>query len=160
MIAMALACRPKVLIADEPTTALDPTVQAQILELIRTLQKDFGTAVIFISHDLGVISSIADRTAVLYAGKVVETGQTGALFDQPKHPYTQGLLRALPDPESETPPKMLFEIEGNVPPPGMFPEGCRFAPRCDWVQNRCRSQRPELRRIQDVEVSCWECERG
>lgn len=161
MIAMALACRPKVLIADEPTTALDPTVQAQILQLIRGLQKDFGTAVIFISHDLGVISQVADETAVLYAGQVVERGPTREMFRAPLHPYTRGLLRALPDPDASEMAEVLFEIKGCVPSPDELPSGCRFNPRCELARAVCRSQAPAPWVRDNIHmVSCWEYEHG
>lgn len=161
MIAMALACRPKVLIADEPTTALDPTVQAQILQLIRELQKDYGTAVIFISHDLGVISQVADETAVLYAGQVVERGPTRGMFQAPLHPYTRGLLRALPDPDASEITEILFEIKGSVPSPDEFPSGCRFSPRCELARDVCRNQAPtQLVRDNNHVVSCWEYQHG
>lgn len=161
MIAMALACRPKVLIADEPTSALDPTVQAQILELIVELQKGFGTAVIFISHDLGVISQVSDDTAVLYAGQVVEHGPTSDVFRAPLHPYTRGLLRALPDPDAPEPVETLFEIRGWVPTPDQFSQGCRFSPRCELVRDVCRNQVPPAWVRDKVQtVRCWEYGNG
>jgi len=131
MIAMALACRPALLIADEPTTALDVTVQAQILELIKTLQKEMGMALLFITHNLGVAAEISDRIVVMYAGRVVEEGDTRDIFAAPRHPYTRGLLRSIPrlrgtgaeDTELQT-------IPGNVPMPGDLPTGCAFHPRC------------------------------
>lgn len=157
MIAMALACRPKVLIADEPTTALDVTIQAQILDLIRKLGEDYNTSVIFISHDLGVIAEVSDRVAVLYSGIVVEEAPTAELFDNPRHPYTQGLLAALPQPDAEEAPDQLFEIAGTVPAPGARPQGCRFHPRCAQARERCRSEEPALEAIgPDHRVACWE----
>ena len=156
MIAMALACRPKILIADEPTTALDVTIQAQILDLIRDLQKEFGTAVIFISHDLGVIAEVADRVAVVYCGRVVEEAPTDELFDNPRHPYTKGLFQALPQPDVLEMPDSLFEIPGTVPSPAAMPEGCRFHPRCAIARDICRESAPEPVRVSaNHSVLCW-----
>ena len=161
MIAMALACRPKVLIADEPTTALDVTIQAQILDLIRQLRHDFNTSVVFISHDLGVIAEVSDRVAVLYCGSVVEEASTADLFDNPRHPYTRGLLAALPQPDAEEVPDQLYEIVGTVPPPDALPDGCRFNPRCPLVQDRCRQHAPHVTIVAPGHrVACWEAEHG
>ncbi len=136
MIAMALMCRPKLLIADEPTTALDVTVQAQILELLQDLQRETGMAVIFVTHDLGVVAGICDRVAVLYAGQVVETGEVHDLFAKPEHPYTAGLLASMP--QRHAGDGELASIPGRVPPPDNLPEGCRFHPRCPFaVEGRC-----------------------
>jgi peptide/nickel transport system permease protein len=132
MIAMALANRPKLLICDEPTTALDVTVQAQILDLLAELRRETGTAIIFITHSLGVVAEIADRVAVMYAGQVVEQGSVAEVFHNPLHPYTRALLAAVP--EGDAPPA---GIPGIVPPPYAFPEGCRFAPRCRHAEPRC-----------------------
>ena len=142
MIAMALICRPRLLICDEPTTALDVTVQAQILGLIRRLQKETGTSVIFISHDMGVISQMADRVAVMYAGQLVEYAEGEKIFTEPKHPYTQGLQAAIPrlDEEKDT----LLSIPGNVPMLYELPKGCIFSPRCAHATERCRNERPAL----------------
>ena len=142
MIAMALICRPRLLICDEPTTALDVTVQAQILGLIRRLQKETGTSVIFISHDMGVISQMADRVAVMYAGQLVEYAEGEKIFTEPKHPYTQGLQAAIPrlDEEKDT----LLSIPGNVPMLYELPKGCIFSPRCAHATEQCRNERPEL----------------
>ena len=142
MIAMALICRPRLLICDEPTTALDVTVQAQILGLIRRLQKETGTSVIFISHDMGVISQMADRVAVMYAGQLVEYAEGEKIFTEPKHPYTQGLQAAIPrlDEEKDT----LLSIPGNVPMLYDLPKGCIFSPRCAHATEQCRNERPEL----------------
>lgn len=157
MIAMALACRPKVLIADEPTTALDVTIQAQILELIQKLRHDFDTSVLFISHDLGVIAEVADRVAVLYSGAVVEEATTEELFSNPQHPYTRGLLMALPQPDAAVVPDQLYEIPGTVPAPDARSEGCRFHPRCPIANDRCRKEEPEIAPISnDHRVACWE----
>jgi oligopeptide/dipeptide ABC transporter ATP-binding protein len=125
---MALAARPRVLIADEPTTALDVTVQAQILDLIRELCRELGMAVLLITHDLGVVNELADRVAVMYAGRIVEQGTRFEVLGAPRHPYTEGLLRSLP--ARAHPGERLVEIPGSVPPPGAWPPGCRFASRC------------------------------
>jgi peptide/nickel transport system ATP-binding protein len=143
MIAMALACEPKLLIADEPTTALDVTIQKQILELIDDLRRRLGMAVILVSHDLGVIAGRADRVAVMYAGKIAETTDTGTLFGNPRHPYTEALFEALPDKAAET-KERLYSIPG-IPPDLMHPpSGCRFAPRCRYATDRCREEEPPL----------------
>jgi len=143
MIAMALACSPKLLIADEPTTALDVTVQAQILDLLRDLQAETGMSIILITHDLGVVAEMADEVAVMYAGRVVERAPAGALFGDPMHPYTLGLLGSVPrlDEERET----LLAIDGSVPPPFALPKGCRFHPRCPFAAEACKSEPPPLR---------------
>jgi len=145
MIAMALITRPDLLIADEPTTALDVTVQAQILELIQRLQRETGMAVIFITHDLGVVAGLCDRVLVMYAGRVVESGEVAAIFRQPRHPYTQGLQRSIPS----TQPKgaELFTIPGLPPDLSRLPPGCAFAPRCAAAVDRCRRDDPALREI-------------
>ena len=137
MIAIALACRPKLLIADEPTTALDVTIQAQVLQLLRSLQSELGTAILFVTHDLGVVADVADRVTVLYAGQVVEQGSATDVFRRPQHPYTEGLLDALPQlvPHGEP----LRAIPGQVPRPGLLPAGCRFAPRCRHVADACHT---------------------
>ncbi|MCU0986261.1 MAG: ABC transporter ATP-binding protein, partial [Acetobacteraceae bacterium] len=142
MIAMALACSPRLLIADEPTTALDATVQAQILDLLRRLRAELGMAVILITHDLGVVSDFADRVAVMYAARVVETAPAAALFADPLHPYTEGLLASLPRMEGS--PERLHAIPGQVPPPFALPPGCRFAPRCDYAKAPCGLGLPPL----------------
>lgn len=157
MIAMALACRPKILIADEPTTALDVTIQAQILELINGLKENFGTAIIFISHDLGVVAEVADRIAVLYCGSIVEEASVTELFENPRHPYTRGLMRAVPQPDADFMPETLHEIKGNVPRPGHLPNGCRFHPRCTSARDICRIEAPQRVTInQNHHVVCWE----
>jgi len=141
MIAMALACRPELLIADEPTTALDVTIQAQVLDLMRELQKDLGTAIMFITHDLGVVSEMCDRVMVLYCGEVMEEADVETIFSDPKHPYTEGLLSTLPKfgEYGELP-----TIPGNVPPSGKFPTGCVFEPRCPYATEKCRQCKPNL----------------
>jgi oligopeptide/dipeptide ABC transporter ATP-binding protein len=142
MIAMALACNPKLLIADEPTTALDVTVQAQILDLMRELQARNGTAILFITHDLGVVAEMADDVVVMYAGKVVERADVQTLFDTPTHPYTQGLFRSMPALDGQRGP--LIPIEGSVPSPLDFPSGCRFRNRCPQAVARCAESEPAL----------------
>ena len=145
MIAMALACGPSLLIADEPTTALDVTVQAQILDLIKNLNEKFGMAVLLITHDLGVIAEMADRVAVMYAGKIVETGLVSSIFNNPKHPYTIGLLNSIPKVNSKKQIKQkLITIPGVVPSPHEFPEGCRFNTRCNKVMEKCRIKEPPI----------------
>jgi oligopeptide/dipeptide ABC transporter ATP-binding protein len=131
MIAMALICRPRLLIADEPTTALDVTVQAQILDLLRSLQEETGMAVIFVTHDLGVIADVCDRVTVLYAGQVVEMNEVHELFRRPQHPYTAGLLESMP--QRHRGEGDLASIPGRVPPPDRMPDGCRFHPRCPFA---------------------------
>jgi oligopeptide/dipeptide ABC transporter ATP-binding protein len=154
MIAMALACNPKLLIADEPTTALDVTIQAQILELMRALREELGTAIILITHDLGVIAELADDVIVMYAGKVVERCAVPRLFAEPQHPYTIGLLGSIPRLDLEQ--GRLSAIEGFVPDAAAMPEGCRFHPRCPFSVERCRKESPELREILPGHfVACW-----
>jgi peptide/nickel transport system ATP-binding protein len=143
MIAMALACEPKLLIADEPTTALDVTIQKQILELIDDLRRRLGMAVIMVTHDLGVIAGRADRVAVMYAGKVVETTETSALYANPRHPYTEALFHALPEKSAET-RERLYSIPGAPPDLVNPPQGCRFAPRCRYATDKCRAEPPAL----------------
>jgi oligopeptide/dipeptide ABC transporter ATP-binding protein len=142
MIAMALSCNPKLLIADEPTTALDVTIQAQILELLTELQQRLGMAILLITHDLGVVASIAHRVAVMYAGRIVEDAPVRPLFARPRHPYTLGLLRSLPNVAVRT--QQLQPIEGTVPDALALPSGCRFHPRCGFRLPKCETQQPEL----------------
>ncbi len=148
MIAMGLLCNPKVLLADEPTTALDVTIQAQILELMKDLQKSHGTAIILVTHDLGVVAGMSDRVNVMYAGKLVETAAAGPLFEEPRHPYTSGLLRSVPrlsgDPDAE-----LDSIPGSPPDLAALPPGCSFAPRCGYGTERCTSEAPQLVNVSD-----------
>jgi oligopeptide/dipeptide ABC transporter ATP-binding protein len=146
MIAMALLCEPDVLIADEPTTALDVTIQAQMLALIRSLQRDFGTAVILITHDLGVVAGLADRVLVMYAGKIVEDADTDQLFRAPTHPYTAGLLAGIPRLEGER-GKPLAAIAGLPPDLGRLPSGCPFRPRCPNASDICRVEYPARRSV-------------
>ncbi|MBF0237912.1 MAG: ABC transporter ATP-binding protein [SAR324 cluster bacterium] len=146
MIAMAIACKPDILIADEPTTALDVTIQAQILELLKTLQNESDTAIVFITHDLGVIAEMCDTVLVMYAGNVVETASVEQLFSKPRHPYTQGLLNLVP--RLDRPRKQkLSVIPGMVPDLHELPAGCRFQNRCDWCQPACQSVEPMLEQV-------------
>ena len=156
MIAMALACRPALLIADEPTTALDVTIQAQILDLMEQLRRDLDTAIIMVSHDLGVIAETAQRVVVMYTGKIMEAAETVALFDTPLHPYTRGLMRAIPSVTSRRDQGELYEISGVVPSLLNLPSGCPFNPRCPLVGDICRRQEPELEEAAPGHwVSCW-----
>jgi peptide/nickel transport system ATP-binding protein len=145
MIAMGLVCEPRLLIADEPTTALDVTIQAQILELMRTLQAETGTAIVLITHDLGVVAEVADEVVVMYAGRVVERGPVQALFNEPQHPYTVGLLGSIPRLDSEQ--QRLASIEGQVPSPTQRPPGCGFADRCPFADAACHASVPPLRSV-------------
>jgi peptide/nickel transport system ATP-binding protein len=142
MIAMALANAPQLLIADEPTTALDVTIQAQILDLMRDLMRDTGTSLLLITHDLGVVAEIADDVAVMYAGRIVETGPVQAIFNDPQHPYTIGLMNSMPALGAKA--GRLAPIPGSVPPPHEFPAGCRFATRCPFADDKCRAEVPPL----------------
>jgi oligopeptide transport system ATP-binding protein len=146
MIAMALSCNPDLIIADEPTTALDVTIQAQILDLLRTLQRDRGTAVILITHDLGVVAGMTDRINVMYAGHIVETASTEEIFGDPRHPYTLGLLKSIPRLDAERKTK-LDPIRGLPPDLIDLPNMCPFQPRCDFAESVCEIQRPELREV-------------
>ncbi len=154
MIAMALACEPRLLIADEPTTALDVTIQAQILELMRTLQEETGTAIILITHDLGVVAEVGDEVVVMYAGRVVERASVKELFAQPQHPYTVGLLGSMPRLDGDA--TRLASIDGQVPNPLKRPAGCSFAERCPFADAQCREAVPPLRDLGDAHSSaCW-----
>ena len=154
MIAMALASRPDLLIADEPTTALDVTIQAQILELLRALQRETGMAILFITHDLGVIAELCSRVVVMYAGRIAEQGSARALFAHPRHPYTQGLLASIPRLDGE-PKSVLKTIPGTVPGIGDLPAGCRFANRCAFVIDACRQRAPVLEEVRpDHRAAC------
>jgi oligopeptide transport system ATP-binding protein len=157
MIAMALSCHPQLVLADEPTTALDVTIQAQILSLMMRLKQEFGTSILLITHDLGIIAEMASRVVVMYAGKVVEEAPVRELFKDPRHPYTQGLLGSIPviGRKAKT-GRRLQEIPGIVPSPLEMPEGCRFHPRCPRVMQVCRSEEPREIRIGDHRrVRCW-----
>jgi len=158
MIAMALSCHPKLLIADEPTTALDVTIQAQILELMKQLQKDLGMSIIMITHDLGVIAEVSDRVAVMYAGKIVEYTDVKRLFKDPKHPYTWALLNAIPRMDIEQ--RRLFSIPGVVPDALHFPPGCKFHTRCEFATEKCKKKEPELVEIEKGHfAACWNIEK-
>ncbi|MFC4104047.1 ABC transporter ATP-binding protein [Paenibacillus xanthanilyticus] len=156
MIAIALCCEPELLIADEPTTALDVTIQAQILDLMKKLNEETGTAILMITHDLGVVAEMCQRVVVMYAGKVVEEGTVEEVFRNPQHPYTKGLIRSIPRMEDDV--HRLYSIKGSVPLPGTIKQGCRFAPRCEFAMDRCAAELPEL--VQSGEGAghrsrCW-----
>ena len=159
MIAMALACNPKVLIADEPTTALDVTIQAQILKLMAELQKKTETGIILITHDLGIVAQIARNVMVMYAGEAVEYADVRSIFKDPRHPYTIGLLKSIPSiPETQD---ELYTIKGMVPSPKNLPKGCLFAPRCEYATERCLQERPPLVDIgEGRKLRCWNCTGG
>ncbi|MEG7531308.1 MAG: ABC transporter ATP-binding protein, partial [Hungatella sp.] len=142
MIAMALSCNPRILIADEPTTALDVTIQAQILRLMIDLKSKFNTAIILITHDMGVVAEMADNVLVMYAGQAIEYAAVTDIFSDPKHPYTQGLLQSIPKLHEEV--ERLYAIKGSVPSAVDFPKGCRFAPRCQKCRDICNKQAPDL----------------
>ncbi|MGE5380538.1 MAG: ABC transporter ATP-binding protein [Methylocystaceae bacterium] len=159
MIAMALACQPELLIADEPTTALDVTIQAQILELMVELKEKFNTAIIMITHDLAVVAEMADRAVVMYCGKVVEEGPVADLLTQPYHPYTEGLLMSIPRLDEKR--DKLYMIEGMVPNLLYLPLGCHFGPRCPYVTEQCVKSRPPMQDMEDGRrVSCWRYAKG
>ncbi len=154
MIAMAMSCKPKLLIADEPTTALDVTIQAQILELMKKIQKENGMSILLITHDLGVVAEMCSRVIVMYAGKIVEEAPVGVLFANPSHPYTQGLIASVPKLGSGV--KTLPSIPGSVPDLSSMPAGCRFAPRCKYAMDKCKIQEPDLIAINDTQkCRCW-----
>ncbi|WP_068603473.1 ABC transporter ATP-binding protein [Paenibacillus swuensis] len=154
MIAMGLACRPQLLIADEPTTALDVTIQAQILDLMKGLKEQTGTSIMLITHDLGVIAEMCDRVMVMYAGEIVEEADADTLFERPMHPYTRGLMQSIPNLEEER--DRLFSIPGQVPQAGTVVQGCRFAARCNYAVDVCREQEQELSDLGGGHrVRCW-----
>jgi oligopeptide/dipeptide ABC transporter ATP-binding protein len=164
MIAMALSCNPKVLIADEPTTALDVTIQAQILDLMRDLQDRYGTAIVLITHDMGVVAENADRVVVMYAGRKVEEADAAELFDNPGHPYTKGLLGSIPHLDTaartDTRRAKLNEIKGMVPSLFNLPQGCSFAPRCAYASEQCRNHAPPLEEHRPRHwIACWHADR-
>ncbi|QJA08505.1 ABC transporter ATP-binding protein [Romboutsia sp. CE17] len=155
VIAMALACNPKLLIADEPTTALDVTIQAQIIELLKELKEKISMSIIFITHDLGVISEICDKVAVMYAGNIIERGSIDDIFYNPKHPYTLGLLKSIPKINNDD-HERLIPIEGNPVDLINPPKGCAFAPRCEYCMNICMEKIPPVYHVEDGhEASCW-----
>lgn len=149
-IAIALACRPAVLIADEPTTALDVTIQAQVLSLMRELKEQYDTSLLLITHDLGVVAQMCDEVAVMYAGRIVEKGTVKDIFNHMKHPYTEGLFNSLPNIRHKV--NMLKPIEGQIPDPANLPKGCSFASRCPYAMERCRQEQPEARTISDTHM--------
>ena len=153
MVAMAIACRPRLLIADEPTTALDVTIQAQMLTLLLKLQRERGMALVLITHDLGVVAEVAQRVLVMYAGQVVETAAVPQLFDAPRHPYTEALLSALP--EHNTGARRLRSMGGVVPGALDRPAGCLLSPRCAYVQDRCRREAPSLVGVEGAQARCF-----
>lgn len=153
MIAIALSCNPEILVADEPTTALDVTIQAQILELMKKLQNQMNMSIMLITHDLGVVAEMCDRVIVMYAGEVVEESLVVELFDNPKHPYTKGLLASLPDINEQK--EYLSSIPGVVPAPGNMPAGCRFAERCPQAHERCKETPPLVVTESGSRVKCW-----
>lgn len=154
MIAMAMSCRPQLLIADEPTTALDVTIQAQILDLMRKLRDESQTSILLITHDLGVVAEMCDRVVVMYAGRVVEETDVYSIFENPKHPYTKGLLGSIPKLGEKV--DRLDSIEGNVPTPDHMPKGCKFAPRCAVAIEACLESEPELREVSNGHTCrCW-----
>jgi peptide/nickel transport system ATP-binding protein len=153
VIALALCANPKLIIADEPTTALDVSIQAQIISVLKRLCREYGTAVMLITHDMGVIAETADRVAVMYAGRLVEIGEARKVIQNAKHPYTLGLMGSIPtigDTEEE-----LRQIHGSMPRLAEIPEGCAFNPRCPNVSDRCRKNRPELQPVDESSVACW-----
>ncbi len=154
MIAIALACHPKLLIADEPTTALDVTIQAQVMELIVELNRKLDMGVILITHDLAVVAETCQRVIVMYLGQIVEEADVNSIFDHPCHPYTQGLIRSIPQIDGDK-SERLFQISGSVPLLNQIPTGCRFAPRCPYATNRCREEMPELLPVSETQrVRC------
>ena len=158
MIAMALSCNPRLLIADEPTTALDVTIQAQILELMLDLNRSIGMSMIMITHDLGVVAEVAERVAVMYAGRIVETSSVTPLFTNPSHPYTWGLLNSMPRVDQEM--ERLSPIAGIVPSPFEYPEGCKYSTRCPLADDKCSKCEPDLFEVEPEHFSaCWHLDR-
>ena len=154
VIAIALACNPSLLIADEPTTALDVTIQAQVLEMMKDLREQFNTSMIMITHDFGIVAETCDRVAVMYAGEIIESGTLRDIFKSASHPYTIGLFGAIPNLEQET--EFLYQIEGLMPDPMELPDGCRFSPRCAYAEELCRTQKPEKMTLpgEDHAIKC------
>jgi peptide/nickel transport system ATP-binding protein len=153
VIALALAAEPKLVIADEPTTALDVSIQAQIIQLLKTLCREKKTAVMLITHDMGVIAETADRVAVMYAGRIAEIGPVAEVIHRPQHPYTTGLMGSIPSMEHET--ERLTQIEGSMPRLTEIPPGCAFHPRCEKAFARCSRERPELMPAGTSQAACW-----
>jgi len=159
VIAIAIACAPQILICDEPTTALDVTIQAQILDLMNGLKKDIGTSILFITHDLGVVAEVCDEVVVMYCGRVVEKADVNALFAHPTHPYTKGLLNSIPKLGEAA--EELEAIPGNVPNPKYMPKGCKFAPRCSHAFQKCLEEEPGFYEVEEGHLCrCWLCEKG
>ncbi|HOB94985.1 MAG TPA: ABC transporter ATP-binding protein, partial [Aquabacterium sp.] len=153
VIALALAAQPELIVADEPTTALDVSIQAQIISLLKNLARERGTAVMLVTHDMGVIAETCDRVAVMYAGRVVEIGPVAEVIHRPAHPYTAGLMGSIPAMDSEH--ERLLQIDGAMPRLNAIPAGCAFNPRCPRAADRCRSERPELLRAGATQAACW-----
>jgi peptide/nickel transport system ATP-binding protein len=153
VIALALAANPRLIIADEPTTALDVSIQAQIIALLKRLCRDHGTAVMLITHDMGVIAETADRVAVMYAGRIVEIGPVADVIHRPQHPYTKGLMGSIPSIVAER--EQLAQIDGTMPRLTAIPSGCAFHPRCPHAFDRCRRERPELMDAGATRAACW-----
>ncbi len=153
IIAIALACNPKVLIADEPTTALDVTIQAQVLDMMRKLKETYGTAMILITHDLGVVAEVCNDVAIMYAGEIVEKGTLKDIYENPGHPYTIGLFQSIPDLDVES--ERLNIIPGMMPDPANLPEGCNFCERCKYASGQCAKQPPVIKLSDTHEVQCW-----
>ena len=153
MIAMAIVCGPKLLIADEPTTALDVTIQAQIMELLQALQRDLGLSILLITHDLGIVAEMCRNMVVMYAGRIVESGPAAQIFAGPRHPYTAGLINS--SPRHARKGERLPSIPGLVPPPGKRGIGCNFADRCPRVQEKCHRETPPLALVYDRVFACW-----
>ncbi|MFM1654517.1 ABC transporter ATP-binding protein [Brevibacillus sp. B_LB10_24] len=158
MIAMAMSCQPQLLIADEPTTALDVTIQAQILDLMRKVKHTNGTSIILITHDLGIVAEMCDRVVVMYAGQIIEQAPVRELFNHPAHPYTKGLIASIPKLEEQK--RRLYSIKGSVPHPSSMPSGCRFAPRCEFFRESCRVAPPLFSLNQTHQSRCWLAEEG
>jgi peptide/nickel transport system ATP-binding protein len=153
VIALALAAQPKLIIADEPTTALDVSIQAQIIQLLKRLCRDHHTAVMLVTHDMGVIAETADRVAVMYAGRIVEVGPVADVIHRPRHPYTVGLMGSIPSIGANV--ERLAQIDGTMPRLDAVPGGCAFHPRCPRAIDRCRAERPELAAVDGTSAACW-----
>jgi peptide/nickel transport system ATP-binding protein len=154
VLALAFACEPRLIIADEPTTALDVSIQAQVIDVMKRMCSERGTAVMLITHDMGVIAETADRLAVMYAGRIVEMGPVGDVLSAPAHPYSQGLMASIPTMRRRS-DEDLPQISGSMPRPGAFPAGCAFHPRCGTALPRCAVERPELRPLHASSAACW-----
>jgi peptide/nickel transport system ATP-binding protein len=155
VIALALAANPRLIIADEPTTALDVSIQAQIIALLKRLGRDHGTAIMLVTHDMGVIAETAHRVAVMYAGRIVEIGPARSIVGRPSHPYTLGMMASIPRTAGQR--GRLHQIDGTMPRLNAIPSGCSFNPRCTKAIDRCRRERPELMSVKETETACWQC---